>query len=210
MPESRQRKSYDIAIAGSAIASSILGMILAKHGLKVVLIEKDQHPQFAIGESTIPQTSLMLKSLALRHGIPELDRITSFEEITRNITRNCGQKSNFGFVFQRPGRRHDPAECHQLGVARTNFRESHLYRQDIDSYLLQTAIRYGCKVHQRTAIKELLFEPDGVTITTDRDVDFRVRCFVDGSGYVSFLARKLGVRDAEPQAGPRRARCSRT
>ena len=119
------------------------------------------------------------------------------------MARRCREgaihPNKFGFVFQRPGQPYDPAECHQLGVARTNFRESHLYRQDINSYLLQTAIRYGCKVHQRTAIKELLFEPDGVTITTDRDVDFRVRCFVDGSGYVSFLARKLGVRDAEPQ-----------
>ena len=42
----------------------------------------------------------MLKSLALPHGIPELDRITSFEEITRHITRSCGQKSH---VWMAPG-----------------------------------------------------------------------------------------------------------
>lgn len=199
MSQSPVCKHYDIAIAGSAIASSILGMILARHGLSVVLIEKDQHPQFAIGESTIPQTSLMIKALALRHGIPELDRITSFEEVTRHVAPTCGQKSNFGFVFQRPERPHDPGECHQLGVARANFRESHLYRQDVDAYLLRTAIRYGCKVHQKTAIKELSFDADGVTVRTDRDLDLRVRCFVDGSGYASFLAKMLGVRDGEPQ-----------
>lgn len=189
--------SYDIAIVGSAIASSILGIVLARRGLSVVLIEKDQHPQFAIGESTIPQTSLMLKAMALRFDVPELDRLTSFEEITRNISKACGKKSNFGFIFQRPGEAHRLDECHQLGVARNNFTESHLFRQDIDAYLLQTAIRYGCKVHQKTAIKDIRFDEAGVTVDTDRDLALRARCLVDGSGYVSFLARKMGVRDPE-------------
>jgi len=189
--------SFDIAIIGSAIASSILGIILARRGLSVVLVEKDQHPQFAIGESTIPQTSLMLKAMALRFDVPELDRITSFEDITRNVAKTCGRKSNFGFVFARPGQAHRLDECHQLGVARVNYTESHLYRQDIDSYLLQTAIRYGCKVHQKTGIKDIQFGDDGVTVVTDRELELRCRCLVDGSGYVSFLARKMGVRDAE-------------
>ena len=191
--------TFDIAITGSAIASSILGIILARHGLSVVMIEKGQHPQFAIGESTIPQTSLMLKSMALRFDVPELDCLTSFEEITRSVTKTCGKKSNFGFIFQRPGQAHLLDECHQLGVARSNFTESHLYRQDIDSYLLRTAIRYGCKVHQKTSIKDVVFDEGGVTIQTDRDLDLRARCLVDGSGYASFLARKLGLRDEVPQ-----------
>ncbi|WP_170134975.1 NAD(P)/FAD-dependent oxidoreductase [Acuticoccus kandeliae] len=199
MSDHQEPKIWDIAIAGSGIASTILGIILAKNGLSVILVEKGEHPQFAIGESTIPQTSLMLKSLALRHDIPELDALTSFENVSRNVSRACGQKSNFGFVFQRPNAHHAPDECHQLGVARANFRESHLYRQDVDSYLLQTAIRYGCKVHQKTGISEIVFADDRVTLTTDRKFDIAARCFVDGSGYVSLLARKLGIRDAEPR-----------
>jgi tetracycline 7-halogenase / FADH2 O2-dependent halogenase len=188
----------DIAIVGSAIASSLLSTILAKRGLDVIVLEKDAHPQFAIGESTIPQTSLMLKALSQRYDIPEFDRLSSFEDASRTVARTCGKKSNFGFVFQRPGQPHALHECHQLGVARTNFSESHFYRQDIDSFLLQTTIRYGAKVHQRTAIKEIAFDDLGVTITTDKNFDVRARCIVDGSGYVSFLARKLGVREDPP------------
>jgi tetracycline 7-halogenase / FADH2 O2-dependent halogenase len=194
-----QIRSYDIVIAGSGMASSILGMILARHGLSVALIERGQHPQFAIGESTIPQTSLLLKVLSLRHGIPELDRISSFDEINRSVTRTCGQKSNFGFIFQRAGQRSNAAECHQLGVARANFRESHLFRQDIDSFLLQTAIRYGCAVYQKTTINDVTFEPASVRIELDREFTLRARCFVDGSGYASLLARKLAVRDVVPK-----------
>ena len=190
-----RRLDCDIAIFGSAIASTLLGTILASRGLQVVLVEKGQHPKFAIGESTIPQTSLMLQALGMRYGIPEFEQLSSFEQIARSVTPACGKKSNFGFIFQRPGQPHDPSECHQLGVARVNFSESHLYRQDIDSHLLITAIRYGCTVLQRTDIAEVEVDDAGVSIETNRGVTIRAQCVVDGTGYDSFLARKLALRD---------------
>ena len=185
----------DFAIVGSAIASTILGTILASRGHKVVLIEKGHHPKFAIGESTIPQTSLMLLSLGLRYGIPEFQQLSSFEQASQSVSRNCGKKSNFGFIFQRPGRSHDRSECHQLGVARRDFSETHFYRQDIDSHLLFTSIRYGCQVLQQTDIVDVDMAGDAVTIRTDRKVRIRARCLVDGSGYDSLLARKLALRE---------------
>ena len=66
----RSRLDCDIAIVGSAIASSLLGTILASRGLDVVLIEKGHHPKFAIGELTIPQTSLMVKILGIATAFP--------------------------------------------------------------------------------------------------------------------------------------------
>jgi tetracycline 7-halogenase / FADH2 O2-dependent halogenase len=192
------RLDCDIAIVGSAIASTLLGTILASRGLKVVLIEKDHHPKFAIGESTIPQTSLMLQILAKRYGIPEFDHLSSFEAITTNITPAVGKKSNFGFIFHKPGLAHGLDACHQLGVARQNCSESHLYRQDIDTYLLITAIRYGCQVHQRNDVVDVEIADNGVTISTNRNKTVRARCLVDGTGYDSFLARKLALRETPP------------
>jgi FADH2 O2-dependent halogenase len=198
MPDQIEPKQIDcdFVIIGSAIASTLLGIILAKNGLKVVLLEKGHHPKFAIGESTIPQTSLMLFALGLRYQIPELEQLSSFEQIIQHISPSSGRKNNFGFIFQRPGKAHDLAECHQLGVARQNYSESHLYRQDIDSHLLFTAIRYGCQVFQRTDIADLDMRPDGVSIETDRGIRLRARCLVDGSGYDSLLAKKLELRDS--------------
>jgi FADH2 O2-dependent halogenase len=197
-PSNPKRIECDFLIVGSAIASALLGTILAHRGYKVVLLEKGHHPKFAIGESTIPQTSLMLLALSLRYGIPEFERLGSFEEITRALTPACGKKSNFGFIFQRPGQPHDPSECHQLGVARQHFSETHLYRQDIDSHLLITAIRYGCKVLQHTDITGIEMDDKGVSIETNRGVAVRARCLVDGTGYDSFLAKKLALRDSPP------------
>jgi FADH2 O2-dependent halogenase len=191
----KARLDCDIAIIGSGIASSLLGMILASRGLDAVLIEKGHHPKFAIGESTIPQTSLMLKILGARYGIPELDHISAFEEIVASVTPSCGKKSNFGYIFHRPGQPHQLDECHQLGVAREGCSESHLFRQDIDSYLLVAAVRHGCRLFQRTDIAEVEIDDRGVTIETNRNMTIRARFLVDGGGYDSLLAKRLDLRE---------------
>ena len=160
-----------------------------------MLIEKGHHPKFAIGESTIPQTSLMLKILSDRYGIPEIANLSSFEQVSTKVSAACGKKSNFGYVFQRPGQAHELDECHQLGVARQGVSESHFYRQDVDAYLLLTAIRYGCEAFQRTDITDVEVDAQGVTIETNRKTTIRARCLIDGTGYDSFLAGKLELRE---------------
>ena len=46
---------YDVIIAGSGITGTCMGMILAKNGLKVLIIELGKHPRFALGESLLPK-----------------------------------------------------------------------------------------------------------------------------------------------------------
>ena len=60
--------AYDVAILGTGIGGSILGCILAKNGLRVVMLEQQEHPRFAIGESTVPETTLLFRVLAARYG----------------------------------------------------------------------------------------------------------------------------------------------
>ena len=51
-----QPPEYDVLILGSGLAGSLTAAILARHGAKVLLIDAAQHPRFAVGESTTPQT----------------------------------------------------------------------------------------------------------------------------------------------------------
>jgi len=44
-------KKYDTIIIGSGIGGTSLAAILARHGKKVLMIEKGRHPRFAIGEA---------------------------------------------------------------------------------------------------------------------------------------------------------------
>ena len=54
---------FDVAILGSGMAGSIMAAVLAKQGVRVVLIDSDTHPRFVVGESTIPHTSLLISLL---------------------------------------------------------------------------------------------------------------------------------------------------
>lgn len=186
---------YDVIILGTGFAGSVLGTILAKHGKKVLMIERQTHPRFAIGESTVPQTSLMMRIMSIRYGIPELDHVTSFLRIQKNVTSSCGVKRNFGFVYHRQGEMQHPAEANQVGASQGADSESHLLRQDIDAHCFYTAIRYGAETRQNTDIVEIEIDGSGVRVQDSRGNVFRGRYLLDGTGHGSILARKYDLRE---------------
>ncbi|HWO59191.1 MAG TPA: FAD-dependent monooxygenase, partial [Umezawaea sp.] len=63
---------YDVAILGSGLAGGMLGAVLARNGVKVLIVDAGTHPRFAVGESTIPYTSGMMRLIADRYQVPEL------------------------------------------------------------------------------------------------------------------------------------------
>jgi FADH2 O2-dependent halogenase len=63
---------YDLIILGSGISGSMLAVIMARKGYRVLIVDQGVHPKFAVGESTIPQTSQMISLLAREHQVPEI------------------------------------------------------------------------------------------------------------------------------------------
>ena len=47
-------EQYDVAILGAGMAGGVLGTVLARNGVRVLLLDAATHPRFAVGESTIP------------------------------------------------------------------------------------------------------------------------------------------------------------
>jgi FADH2 O2-dependent halogenase len=186
---------HDVAILGAGIARSILAAILARNGVKVLLIDAGTHPRFAIGESTIPHTTLLLKALGARYGVPEIGHLAGFANVQRHASRACGIKRNFGFVYQREGREQNPAETNQFVVPKVMGAENHLFRQDVDAYVFHAAVRYGATPRQGTRIATVAVDDDGVTLESDRGETFRARYVVDASGFRSPLAEKFGLRE---------------
>lgn len=186
---------FDVAILGTGIGGTILGAILARHGLRVLLIEQGTHPRFAIGESTVPETTFLLRFLALRYGVPEIEYLASHQLIRRYVGSTCGIKRGFSFVYHRPGVDQIAHECTQYPTAAPPYGpDVHLYRQDVDAFLLGVALGYGAALRVRTAVREVRFASDGVTLHSDGEV-FRARYLVDAGGIASLLARQLGLRD---------------
>jgi len=56
-----KQSHYDVAIIGSGIAGTMLGAILAKQKLNVVIIDAGTHPRFAVGDSMVPESAVLLK-----------------------------------------------------------------------------------------------------------------------------------------------------
>lgn len=185
-------ESCDVAILGSGLAGTILASVLAKHGVRVALLEPGSHPRFAIGESTIPHTSLLLSILAERHGVPEIEHLAYPDRIRRHIGPTCGIKRSFGFAFQRPGIAFDPSEGLQFGTSSKD--ENHLFRQDVDAYMLHVAIRYGALYRDRSRVVTVDVGRSSVRLGLDDGSTCVARFVVDATGYRSVLAEAFGLR----------------
>lgn len=195
---------YDVAILGSGMSGPIIASILAKHGARVVMIDKQPHPRFAVGESTIPHTSLLLSILAERYGVPELENIAHPERVAEHVAPSSGIKRSFGFAYHREGQPHDPREAHQFGTASKD--ESHLFRQDVDAYLTWVAMSYGAELRTGKLIKDVDIDDDRATVEMEGGESIRARYVVDGTGWRSVLADKFELRE-NPCSIEHRTRC---
>lgn len=192
----KRTNQYDLAILGAGIGGSTLATIVAKHGYKVLLLDADIHPRFVLGESTVRHTLRLVKIMAERFDIPELRLVSSGDNIHQYVTASCGRKTNFGFIYHRPGKPQNPSEANQLVIP--PFREgyeAHLFRQDIDAFLYQAALHYGAIGRQKTRVADVEIDQDGVTMRTESGETFTARFLVDAGGFRSPLSAKFGLRD---------------
>ncbi|MBW4636186.1 MAG: tryptophan 7-halogenase [Iphinoe sp. HA4291-MV1] len=187
---------FDVVILGSGMAGSILGTILARNNARVLIIDASKHPRFAIGESTVRETTKMLSILADRFDIPEFKYISGFGGVMHKVTPNCGLKRNFGFVYHREGEQQRPNEFYQAVIPDAfEGPEAHYFRQDIDSYLVNVAINYGATVIESTRIANIDFTEKGVYLESAQGARFEAEFVVDATGYRSVLANKFDLRE---------------
>lgn len=185
----------DVLILGSGLAGSVLAAVLARGGANVLVLDGGSHPRFAIGESTIPYTSMLMRLIAERYDVPEIKYLTTFEALQEKVTTSSGIKRNFGFLYHREGERQNPIECHEFPIPKITHTENHFFRQDIDAWLLSVALRYGARVRQQKRVADFEFDDDAVTVIAEDGERFRTRYLVDASGFRSPLAEKLDLRE---------------
>ena len=78
---------YDVIMLGSGLPGAVLAGIIARMGLKILVIEKGSHPRFAIGEAMLPQSTMWLDLLSERFDYPEIQDIISVENIQEKISK---------------------------------------------------------------------------------------------------------------------------
>jgi flavin-dependent dehydrogenase len=182
----REQNSADVVVIGGGPAGSTVSTLLAQHGCKVQLFERERFPRFHIGESLIPETYWVLQRLKM------LDKMKASPFVKKYSVQfvSASGKVSAPFYFWD----NKPHECSQTWQ---------VIRSEFDLMLLENAQEQGVEVHQETRVLEVLFEDDravGVRIQRkDGSPELvRARVVVDASGQSTMLQNRFKLRLWDP------------
>ena len=204
---------FDLAIVGSAFGGSLLASIARRLGRSVVLIERGQHPRFAIGESSTPLTNLFLEQLGDRYDLPRIRAFSKWGSWQRTHPRiAAGLKRGFSFYHHKPSKPWEPRvdRNNELLVAASpndEIADTHWYRPDFDKFLVEEAVSLGTVYLDETDLNSFSEDPEGIQLGGIRHgekVGIRARFLVDASGSRGFLWRLLELGEEPIEGFPRR------
>jgi flavin-dependent dehydrogenase len=179
-------RETDVIVIGGGPAGSTCSTLLAKHGHKVELFERDHFPRFHIGESLIPQTYFVLERLDM---LPKLTGSHFVKKYSVQFVNQRGKLSEpFYFIDNRD---HPSSQTWQVR------------RSEFDNLMLNNAREHGVNVHEGVRVLEVIFEGDkavGVRIKTEdgNEQEVRAKVVVDASGQSSMLIDRLNLRMWDP------------
>ena len=194
-----ETRQLDVVILERVSRGPNSGRNLGENGVRTLLVEQGVHPRFAIGESTVPETTFLFRLLGERYGVPEVTHLSTYNGIRRNIGTTCGVKRNFSFVFHRADEPQRPQEMTQMPTLSSPLGpDVHLFRQDVDAYLLAVAAQYGASIRQRCEIVDIAFGADSVRLRTRQGATLTAQYVVDAGGIKAPVAQALGLRVEPP------------
>ena len=135
--------SYDVVVIGGGPAGSTTSTLLAQHGLKVGLFEREKFPRFHIGESLIPETYWVLKRLNM---LPKMQRSHFVKKHSVQFV-NANGKLSAPFYFWD----NKPHECSQTWQ---------VVRSEFDQMMLDNAREHGVEAFDGVRVVDVLFEGD--------------------------------------------------
>ncbi len=176
----------DVVVIGGGPAGSTAATLLAEKGHRVVLLEKDRHPRFHIGESLLPAN------------VPLFEKLGVADEVAAiGIDK-------WGACFVSPWHDHVGSFEFGGGLNPDIPKAYHVRRSELDRILFERARRAGAEVHEETRVREFdlgdrttaprvrAAGPDGTVR------EWKARFLVDATGRDTLVANRLKVKRRNP------------
>jgi flavin-dependent dehydrogenase len=173
---------FDAVIIGGGPAGATAGLVLARAGLRALIIEKQSFPRFHIGESMLPRCNEALKELGLEEKVRALPHMPKYGgEFAMG-----GGTSSTRFRFSNRFNKDAPTET--FNIERSHF----------DQLMLNSAVEAGAELRQATVKSILKLEDGDVAVALADGAQVRARWLLDASGQWAMVARHLKTRQALP------------
>jgi flavin-dependent dehydrogenase len=175
-------RSVDVVVIGGGPAGSSAAAVLAEHGRRVLVLEKERFPRYHIGESLMPYCYFPLERLGLVDRIKQshFPKKYSVQFVTR-----AGKVSQPFYFFQHL--EHEAATTWQV------------VRSEFDEMLLENAREKGAEVCEGVRVTEIRWDNGravGVRGRGDdgREWDVRAPVTIDASGRDALAVARNGWR----------------
>ena len=179
-----ESRSCDALVIGGGPGGAATAIFLARQNLDVVIVEKEVHPRFHIGESLLPHSLPILEELGALDQVREI----GVEKAGAEFISEDGQTKAL-FEFRR-ALLDGPSHAYQVR------------RSEFDKILFDQAVAMGAIALDETTATILSLDEEGAVVQTrDSDghvIEWRTRFLIDASGRSALTSRMLSQKRPDP------------
>lgn len=176
-------ETCDVFILGGGPAGSTAAALLAERGWKTVIVDKERHPRFHIGESMLPMSTPLFERLGVREQVEKIGMVKHGAEFV-----SPAKKESVTFDFADAWNADYPSTWQ-------------VRRSQLDEILFRNSGRKGAQTVEECRVTDVQFpkkKEEDVRVSAQMadgtKREWRARFFIDASGRDTFLSRRFDMK----------------